>query len=193
MAFSREGEQMRKFSAAVLLIGLCLAASNAAAKQSDAQQRAGELAASFSKAKHEVKEKRGVRVEKFKEVRSEPVVKQNSADYSGVYEASLWHDYSLSIKTGADGDVEASGYEPGLGGPRSFTLMDARISGALLVGTKVYADGSTEKFEGVFINRTERDSPTSAGLTEFGLGVVFDTSKAVEGFEVDKLFYRLKR
>jgi hypothetical protein len=176
----------------MLLVGLCLVASDAAG-QADAGQRARELAASFSKSKHELKEKRGVRVEKFKEVRSEPALRPNAADYSGEYAASLGRDYALSIKVAADGSVEASGYEPGPGGPRAFTLRGGRVSGALLTGAKVYADGSTEKFEGVFVNRTERDSPSDAGRTEFGLGVVFETRKVAEGFEVDKLFYRAKQ
>ena len=99
-------------------------------------------------------------------------------------------DYTLSIKVAADGSAEASGFDPGPAGPRKFTLRGGKITGALLTGTKVYEDGSTEKLEGVFINRTERDSPSDAGSTEFGLGVVFDTPKAAEGFELNKLFYR---
>jgi hypothetical protein len=180
---------MRKLLTAALLLGLCAVASDAAG-QSSAGQRAAELAARFSKSKHEVKEKRGVRVEKFKEVRSEPAQRPSAADYSGEYAAYLDLEYSLSIKIAADGGVEASGYEPSPGGPCAFTLRGGRVSGALLTGTKVYADGSTEKFEGVFINRTERDNPSDVGRTEFGLGVVFDSPKVTEGLSVEKLFYR---
>ena len=180
---------MRKFFVAALLAGLCSITSDAAL-QSDAGQRARELAASFSKSKHELKEKRGVRVEKFKEVRSEPAIRPSAADYSGEYVATVGLDYTLSLKVSADGSVEASGYEPTPGGARAFTLKGGRVSGALLTGTKVYADGSTEKFEGVFVNRTERDSPSDAGTTEFGLGVVFDPPKVAEGLHVERLFYR---
>jgi hypothetical protein len=186
----REGE-MRKFFAAVLLVGLCLAASNVAGKQTDARRRARELADSFSKSKHEIKEKRGVRVEKFKEVRSEPAMRQNAADYSGEYEADF--QYPLSIRVAPGGLVEASGYEPAPHGARRFTLRDARLAGALLTATKVYDDGSTEKFEAVFINRTERNSPSDAGFTEFGLGVVFETPKPADGLQLERLFYRPKR
>src|SRR5947209_8316300 len=101
---------MRKFLNAALLVGLCLAASDAAG-QTDARQRARELAAQFNKSKHEVKEKRGVRVEKFKDVRSEPAFRQSASDYSGEYVASLGLDYTLSIKVTADGSAEASGDE----------------------------------------------------------------------------------
>ena len=184
---------MRSLSAAALLLSFCLAPSAAAARQFDAGRRARELAASFSKSKHDVKEKRGVRVEKFKEVRSEPALKGNAADYSGVYEASVGLDYTLSLKVAADGSAEGSGYDPGPAGPRAFTLGGARVTGALLTGTKLYADGSTEKFEGVFVNRTERDSPSDAGFTEFGLGVVFDPPKPADGLQLERLFYRPKR
>jgi hypothetical protein len=183
---------MRKFLAAATIFGLCLVASDAArARQSGAQQRARELAAYFNKSKHSVKEKRGVRVEKFKEVRGEPVFKADARDYSGTYEAEF--DCPLSIKVNADGGVEASGYEPSSEGPRKFTLRGARVAGALLTGTKVYEDGSTEKFEAVFINRTERDHVNDVGFTTFGLGVVFDPPKVGLGFEMTRLFYQLKR
>jgi hypothetical protein len=185
---------MSRFFIASLLAGLCLVASYAAGVQSDGGQRARELAAIFSKSKHEVKEKRGVRVEKFKEVRSEPAVRQSAADYSGEYvAASVESDYTLSLKVSAEGSVEASGYEPAPGGGRAFTLKDGRVSGALLTGTKVYADGSTEKLEGVFINRTDRDSPSDTGTTEFGLGVLLDPPRVAEGLQMDKLFFSLKR
>jgi hypothetical protein len=188
---------MRSLLAAALLLCFCLADSAAggsanAARQADAARRARELASSFSKSKHEVKEKRGVRVEKFKEVRSEPALRGNAAEYSGTYEASVGTDFTLSLKVAADGSVEGGGYDPGPAGPRAFTLTRARVASALLTGTKTYADGSTEKLEGVFINRTERDSPADAGFTEFGLGVLFDTPKTSDGLSLERLFYRPK-
>src|SRR5947209_16167693 len=182
---------MRTLLAAALLLGFCLAPSTSAAPQADAARRARELAASFSKSKHHVKEKRGVRVEKFKEVRSEPALRQNAADYSGEYEADS--QYPLSIRVAPGGVVEASGYEPSPRGARRFTLRGARLAGALLTATKVYDDGSTEKFEAVFINRTERDRPDDPGTTEFGLGVVYDPPKVEENYTMGRLFYRLKQ
>jgi hypothetical protein len=181
---------MRKIFAVLAVAALGLAQAGAAVGQADAGVRARELAASFSKSKHAVKEKRGVRVEKFKEVRSEPAARADAREYSGAYEADA--GYTLSLRVGADGVAEASGEEPGEGGPRKFTLKGARVSGALLTGTKVYDDGSAEKFEGVFINRTDRDSPTAAGVTAFGLGVLFDPPKVREGHTMSRLFYRPK-
>lgn len=183
---------MRKLFAAALLLTFCLAPSTSAGPQADAARRARELADSFSKSKHEVKEKRGVRVEKFKEVRSEPAPRANAADYSGAYEATIGIDYTLSLTVAADGSVTGGGDEPGPAGTRAFTLAGGRVQGALITGTKAYADGSTEKFEGVFINRTERNSPSDAGFTEFGLGVLFDPPKEYDGLQLQRLFYRPK-
>lgn len=185
---------MRKsLATAAMLACLCLTAVGAFARQVNTQSRARELAASFSKSKHEVKERHGVRVEKFKDVRSEPVFKADARGYSGTYEADF--GCALTITVGADGRAEASGSEPtsDLARPRRFTLRDARVAGALLTGTKVYDDGATEELEGVFINRTERNSPTDAGTMTFGLGVVFDPPKVGQSFVMTRLFYAVKR
>jgi hypothetical protein len=158
----------------------------------DASARARELAAAFSKRKHEVKERRGIRVEKFKEIRSEPAPKTDARLYSGEYEAERG---ALSLKVYADGRAEATGTEPyaDFSRTRSFALKNARVEGALLTGTKVYEDGSHEPFEGVFINRTDRNTPTDPGATAFGLGVIFDPPKTVGGLATGRLFYALKR
>jgi len=52
-----------------------------------------------------------------------------------------------------------------------------------------------EKFEGAFINRTERNSLTDNGVTTFGLGVLYDPPKLEDdyGFTLTKLFYELKK
>ena len=176
-----------------LVLSLWLMQPNAIAppQQQDAQQRAREIAASFDKTKHKIKERHGVRKEKFMEIRSEPAVKADARDYSGAYEADA--EYPLVIRVGADNRVEGEGFEPAPAqSRRKFTLRDARIEGALLVGTKVYTDGTTERFEGVFINRTERNSPTESGTTTFGLGIRFEPPKAGDGFVLSRLFYQRK-
>jgi hypothetical protein len=162
----------------------------------DAQKRADEIVASLNKKKEMVKEKYGVRKEKYKEVRCEPVIKANPSEHSGTYEVSdLGLGYSLTIRVGNDGRVDASGYEPTEGGvkeARQFALRDARIEGALLTGEKVYTDGAVEKFEGVFIKRTVINSPTDDGVSSFGLGVV-GRQIVIGGLTLDKLFYQLKQ
>jgi hypothetical protein len=166
----------------------------AASQELSAQTRAQELAASFSKHKSATKEKNGVRIEKYKDVRSEAVVKQNPGDYSGVYEL-VDLGYVLNLQVGNDGRVKADGFEAtgANSQPRTFRLENAKVDGALLTATKVYNDGSASKFEGVFITRTERKSPTDIGSSTFGLGVVLTTPFEHDGLTYEKVFYQLKR
>jgi hypothetical protein len=105
-----------------------------------------------------------------------------------VYEVSEL-GYVLNIQAGNNGGVQASGNDKG----RTFRLENARIEGALLTASKVYQDGTTEKFEGVFLNRTDRTSPTDPGVTIFGLGVVLNTPFETNGLTYEKLFYGLKQ
>ncbi len=156
--------------------------------------RAQTIVASFNKSKHLVKEKHGVRKEKYLDVRSVPAIKQNRADYSGAYEIDLGF-FSLRLSVDRAGMVEGTGYEPLNDNPavsKSFTLRNGRITGALITATKVYGDGSSEPFEGVFINKTVFESPTDKGVTTFGLGVV-GKQVQVGGLYVDRLFYQLKQ
>jgi len=72
---------------------------------------------------------------------------------------------------------------------RQFTLRNARIDGALLSGTKVFAGGVTKPLEGAFINSTSFDSPTAKGVTTFGLGVIGNTVSNGE-FTLLNLYYK---
>ena len=175
---------MRTFVVIVLSVAC---AASIVSQQLSSQTKAREIAAAFTKNKHAVKEKFGVRVEKYKDVRSEPAVKSNLSEYSGVYEV---HDlgYVIRVQVGNDGRIQANGSE----NSRTFTLENAKIDGALLTATKVYSDGTRERFEGSFLNRTDRNSPTDPGVTIFGLGVVLTTPFEVNGLTYDKLFYQLK-
>ena len=181
---------MRLLSIITLLVGFWLLPLKAISQESYTQKRTQEIVASFNKEKHSVKEKNGVRSEKYKRVRSEPVTKQNISDYSGVYEVSDL-GYLINIQVGSDGSVKAFGSEQANGGTRqarNFRLEGAKIVGAMLTGTKVYTDGATEKFEGVFINRTDFNSPTDTGVSAFGLGVIGNPVEFA-GVTLDKLFY----
>jgi hypothetical protein len=181
--------------AVIVVTALCVAtASSQQPGVASSELRTQTIVASFNKSKHMVKEKRGVRKEKYLRVQSVPAVKQNAADYSGAYEGTDPR-FSLQLRVDASGKVEGTGYEPlngDSGVSRSFTLKNGRITGALITATKVYANGSSEPFEGVFINKTVFESPTDKGVTEFGLGVVGKLFQ-VDGVNLDKLFYQLKR
>lgn len=180
------------------ILSVSAAAPEARAQQSEASQaaskRAQALAASMSKSKHLVREKRGVRKEKYLDVRSTTAVKADPAAYTGTYEV---RDLGLSVALRVDrsGRAEGTGHEPvdlENGVLRAFTLADARVQGALLTAIKVYGDGGRERLEGVFINRTTKSSATDAGTTAFGLGVI-GKAVHVSGVTVDKFFYQLKR
>ena len=163
------------------------------ASASATQTRTRAIVASFNKSKHEVKEKRGVRREKYKDVRSEAVVKANPPDYSGTYEVPDM-GFAIQLRVDRNGKVDGTGYEPS--GPdlsvrRRFALRNGRIEGALLTATQVYANGTQDRFEGVFIKRTSYDSPTDKGTTEIGLGVV-GKDIGVAGVTINRLFYQLK-
>jgi hypothetical protein len=189
---------MNRFTAVGLTGFLALGLSDAGsalAQGSSVQSRTQAIVASFNKSKHAVKEKYGVRVEKYKEIRSEPVIKANLRDYTGSYEAQGM-GLSLDLRVDANGNVAATGYEQvnmDAAVWRGFTLRDARIEGALLTATKAYANGGTEPFEGVFINRTSFDSPKDKGVTTFGLGVIGTSRQIVGGVYVDRFFYERKR
>lgn len=184
---------MRRLLTAAVVACLCVAAVGVRASRGaqDSGARAKELAAYFDKDKHKVKERYGVRVEVYLEMRGEPAPKRSPADYTGSYESEP--GYPFTLRVGADGAVEGEGTEPSPTGARRFTLRGARVSGALLTGTKLYEDGTSERMEAVFINLTTRTSPNSKGTTAFGLGVVFDPPKDGDGFNMQRLFYALKR
>jgi hypothetical protein len=181
---------MRIFILITLLFAISISAGS---QQLSNQTRAEQIAASFNKFKHLAKEKYGVRKEKYKDVRCEPDVRQNIRDYSAVYEVP---DIGYVINIQAEsGRIQATGYETIADDNRQsriFRLESARISGALLTARKVYADGAAENFEGVFLTRTDRNSPTDAGVTMFGLGVLLSTPRERNGITYDKLFYQRK-
>lgn len=181
---------MRFYLATALLAGLWLANSSPAMQQSDAQQRAEQMAVAFNKTKHKVKEKQGIRIEVFVEIMNEPAPRTDARQYAGTYAAD--DSYTLTVQVGTDGRVTASGSEPGQHEIRRFILRDARIEGALLTGTKLYEGGGQEKFEGVFLNRTVRASQTSPGRTTFGLGVLYDPPKFTDYGTLSRIFYEMK-
>ncbi|HEX8637618.1 MAG TPA: hypothetical protein VF692_06125 [Pyrinomonadaceae bacterium] len=185
---------MKKLSFVALIFGMSLGISvrETPAQNGGAQQESQEIAALFNKTKHKVKEKRGVRVEVYVDIKSEPFVKQNIAEYAGEFKADTGDWFTLKISS--DGRIEASGSEPSPQKSRRFTVKDARIEGALLTGTKVYDDGAAESFEAVFLKRTVRLGETDAGTSVYGFGVRYDPPKidTGAGFHINKLFYELK-
>ena len=191
MKLSHSAQLLGVLAASVFCAGVG-ASQQPGVAATDTRTRA--IVASFNKSKHVVKEKRGVRKEKYLDVRSQPVLKQNPADYSGEYEeAGL--GFSLRLRVDRDGRVEGTGYDPlngDSGVSRSFRLRDGQIRGALITAKKVYADGSSEPLEGVFINKTRFESPTDKGVTAFGLGAIGKGFHLVSQ-SLSRIFYQLKQ
>ena len=175
--------------ALVSLLAACPAL--AAPQQASSESRAQQVAAAFSKQKHLVAEKHGVRKEKYKDVRSDPIVKQDITEYSGVYQVADLGDV-ITLRIGSDGRIQADGHDSNQPS-RTFAFKDGEIEAAVLTAIKVYRDGATEPFEGVFLTRTERNSPLDPGVTTSGLGVVLVTPREFAGNTYEKLFYQLKQ
>ena len=159
---------MRTPAIALLLVS-CFAVP--LSSQSTAQQ----IAASFSKHKHVVKEKHGVSAEKYKDVQSTPTLRRDVQDYAGVYEVAEL-EYAIVVTVTGDGRVRATS--------NGRELKNARIEGGVLMA---------EGFEGAFLTRTDRDSPNDPGTVSYGLGVLLDTPVEFGGNTYDKLFYQLRR
>jgi hypothetical protein len=165
------------------MIFLLLTASASASADS-----VDEMLAKFNKMKHRTKEKRGVKVEKYLEIRSELAVRSDRASYSGTYDVEGL-DYELTLDVRADGTVTGRGMDR----RRSFELRNGRLDGALLTVTKVYRDGTTEPMKGIFINRRTLEGRSPADVTydqtKFGLGVTDVRVPIPGGIILDKLFY----
>src|SRR5687768_17733222 len=107
----------------VVVIALfVVCAVSVVSQQPSTQTKTQALAAAFNKHKNVVKEKHGVRMEKYKDVRAEPFVKPSVAAYTGVYEV-VGLGYLINIQVSTDGSVLANGQERG----QQFRLENARI------------------------------------------------------------------
>lgn len=182
---------MQAVFAITLLVSSWVVSQDSSPDDLYARRRSQEIVTLFNKQKHVVKEKYGVRLEKYKKIQSEPVIKQDIREYSGEYEVSGWGG-ALNLQVAGDGKIKATGFWPGREAdqpPRKFTLQRARIRGAMLTATKVYEDGTTEILEGVFMNLTSFASPSDTGHSEFGLGVVGGAA-AFGRVTLDRVFYQ---
>jgi hypothetical protein len=181
---------MRRSQLLFVLIFSTLLTASAASAQTSVDARTRAVVAVFEKEKHSIKDKHGVRMEKYRKIASVAVVKANPADYSGKYEVPGL-GFVLDITVAPNGTVTGSGIEPmdfAQEVMRKFTLRDGRVRGALFTATRVYADGRTQPLEGAFINETSYDSPTDKGTTLFGLGLIHPGIDGV-GISLDRLFF----
>jgi len=165
------------FRILLLAVVLFCVASTGAVYAQDAGQRARDLATALDKTKYKKKEKRGFAIEMYIDIKNEPVVR-NAAAYSGLYQSD-GSDFRLQLDVSADGSATGSGYDSlnfSNGQKVNFTLRDAHVDGALLTATKVFDNGTSEKFEAIFANRTvsagQNPNSISTHDTSYGLGFI---------------------
>ena len=143
----------------------------------NAEQTTQQLITALGKTKHKKKEKKNFSFETYIDVKSEAVVKNNAADYTGIYESSD-AGYRLELRVSPDGRAEGNGFATDYRNSerQNFTLRDGKIEGALLTGTLVYANGTTERLEAVFNNRTTVEGKNPNEIenreTKYGLGFI---------------------
>jgi hypothetical protein len=141
----------------------------------DSGQRTRELLTALDKTKYKKKEKANISIEIYIDIKNEAAFRSDPTAYSGSYESE---DYRMTLNVGKDGSATGEGYDTAGESSRrlNFTLRDARIQGALLTGTKVYSDGTTQPFEGVFTNRTVSTGKNADRIdsreTLFGFGFI---------------------
>jgi len=141
----------------------------------DATQKTRDLVAALDKTKYKKKEKANVSIEVFVDVKNQAVVRPNKSEYSGRYESN---GYQLILTVAENGNATGSGFDSSVGNDKvlKFSLKNAQVEGALLSGTKVYEDGSEQRFEAVFVNRTSRvgtnPNVTEPGFAMYGIGFI---------------------
>jgi hypothetical protein len=144
-----------------------------------------EMLARFNKVKEKSKYRHGVVMESYVNVHSELAPSR-----SGSYEATDF-GRTLTLEVHADGTVAGRGAEEG----RTFELRGGRIDGSHLTATKRFADGATERLEGIFINQRRIEGRTAGEITSdhttFGLGVT-SVNFMFAGATFDRLFYERK-
>jgi hypothetical protein len=174
----------------VLAIAVLAACTAPAASQQLSNSRAHQLAALFNKDKNVVRQRAGVPKDKYANIRSEPVVRANIRDYAGTYEAPDL-GFVIAIEVDAAGRILAQGHDS-RPSARDFIIENARIENALFTGRKVYANGTAEPFEGVFLSRTEQRTRNGPTRTTLGLGAQLRTPFAFGGTTYERLFYQLQ-
>ena len=162
----------------------------------DSATRTRELVAALDKTKYKKKEKANITVEVYIDIKNHADVRPAS-DYAGSYQSE---DGGYQLRLSVDGSGSASGSGQDLingDRPQAFTLRDARIVGALLIGTKVYDNGVQEKFEAVFVNRTVAAGKnvneiatreTASGIGFIQNGTWSDTQKGTTNTWTNRVF-----
>jgi len=151
-----------------------------------AKEKAEQLASEFNKEKNKHKEKNGQVTEKHVSVEAKPDYREKVSTYASTYEMEGLDQFiTLTQNTAGEWQADFTGKKDGAL-VTTGKLKDVKIEDALLTGTYVSADGKTQSFEAVFINRFVNGEPSSKGL---GFKQVLSLSN---GMMVDRAFYKRK-
>ncbi len=138
----------------------------------------------FSKSKHVRKEKYGIVKEMNKVTVSEPAIRQNINEYSGLYESQDLH-YIIELtvtQTMNTGVLKIPGKENNI--YQTFSLKNIYIRDAYFKAILVHTVGSEEQLEGVCINKNDN------GVIDFGVGLLLEKTITMDGLNIDKLFFK---
>ena len=165
-----------------LYVLIAFISSNCMSQELTAKEKAEDLAKNvFSKSKHAKKEKYGVVKEKTKVIESTPVVKTNLDFYAGNY----WYqdfNYKMEIRLDATKNLMATLSIPN---KSDIQLKNVSVTDAYFTAIKQNENGAEEKWEGVFINKSDN------GNTEFGLGIKLPNPLPVaDGVQTTKIFFK---
>ncbi len=165
-----------------LYVLIAFISSNCMSQELTAKEKGEDLAKNvFSKSKHAKKEKYGVVKEKTKVVESTPFVKSNVEYYAGNY---WYHDfnYKMEIRLDVNKNLMATLSIPN---KPDVQLKKVSVTDAYFMGIKQNEDGTEEKWEGVFINKSDN------GNTEFGLGIKLQNPLPIaDGVQTTKIFFK---
>jgi hypothetical protein len=168
----------KKMLLAVIVSSFCMACGVDAQEVGKYYGNGPALAAALDKTKYKKKEKRDISIEIYIDIKNEPVTKTDPTQFSGTYRSEMGN-YRLDLRVSPDGSAEGSGQDElntDADGAAAFTLKDTRVVGSYLAGTKVFANGRSERFEAVFVNRTvstgKNVNEISSRETAFGLGFI---------------------
>ncbi len=167
-----------------LLLSMLMAfiAFNCISQELTAKEKANDMAKNvFSKSKHMKKEVNGVVVEKKKVIESTPVATTDLSFYQGNY---WYHDlsYKMEIRLAADNSLLATLSIPG---KPDVQLKNLVVKDAYFSAIKISDDGSQERWEGAFINKSDD------GNIEFGLGIKLSNPIQLSGgLHLTKAFFK---
>lgn len=173
---------MRNIWVLGLVLMICVGLVASVAAQGN-RQRTFDLVAALDKTKDKTKPKTASHTAYMDE--KHQISSRDAANYAGGYRDGDG-TFQLKLLISKNGSVEGSGFDKYCTKvscqKKNFTLKNARIDGALLTGTRVYANAESRGLEAVFVNRTVKFGINSNSLetvaTEFGLGFIEKNGEA---------------